>query len=85
MIVECTRGFGRVEDPRTGEEIDVQEPFETDRATFEALQARYPGFVAVNTPDKDAETTDAEPAVCGTEMTDGSICQRPAGECGYHG
>jgi len=44
MIVECTRGFGLVENPETGEQINVEEPFETDAETFELLKDTYPGF-----------------------------------------
>ena len=28
---------------------------------------------------------EATAAVCGTEMSDGSTCERPADECPYHG
>lgn len=31
-------------------------------------------------PSADAESDD----ICGTEMSDGSICERPADECPYH-
>lgn len=30
------------------------------------------------------DTTDDDEAICGAEMSDGSICERPAGECPYH-
>lgn len=48
MKVICTRGFGIVAHPETGEEINVEEPFETDRETYEALDAAYPGFEVVD-------------------------------------
>jgi hypothetical protein len=86
MKIKNTRGFGKVTDPRTGDEIDVEEPFETDRDTFEALNERYPGFEVVSEADDPKGKTEesGEEEVCGTEMTDGSLCQRPAGECPYH-
>lgn len=33
--------------------------------------------------DVDADADSAE--ICGVEMASGEICQRPAGDCGYHG
>lgn len=89
MKVKCTRGFGIVEHPETGEEINVEDPFETDQETFKLLNNEYPGFEVVDDSDGgepgESEDTDGEPqAVCGEEMTDGSICERPAGECPYH-
>lgn len=51
MKVECTRGFGLVENPLTGEEINVEEPFETDRETYEALTDAYPGFRVIEAGD----------------------------------
>jgi hypothetical protein len=51
MKIECTRGFGLVEHPNTSEEINVEEPFETDRETYEALTDAYPGFRVVEDGD----------------------------------
>jgi len=28
---------------------------------------------------------DVTAEICGTEKTDGTVCERPAGECPYHG
>lgn len=28
--------------------------------------------------------SDLDISICGTEMSDGSTCERPADECGYH-
>lgn len=85
MIVESTRGFGKVKNPLTGDDIDVQDPFETDRETFEALDKRYPGFQIVSESDNPKGSGgEDDPEICGTEMTDGSECERPAGECPYH-
>jgi len=80
MKVECTRGFGIVEHPDTGEEINVEDPFETDAETFAALDEAYPGFRVI----EDDSEADDEPDICGVEMTDGNICQRPTAECPYH-
>lgn len=34
---------------------------------------------------EDAEVlVNDEPEVCGTEMSDGTVCERPADECPYH-
>jgi hypothetical protein len=56
--VECTRGFGRVEHPETGEEINVEEPFETDQETFALLDDAYPGFRIVERLDGTQDTED---------------------------
>jgi len=63
MIVECTRGFGLVEHPETGEDIDVQEPFKTDQETFELLKDAYPSFRVVE------EDTDPQCGVNGCTRT----------------
>jgi len=69
MIVECTRGFGKVEHPKTREEIDVEEPFETDEETFELLNEAYPGFKIVDSsPSRDS--------ICGVEKANGEPCER---------
>jgi hypothetical protein len=85
MKIHCTRGFGRVEHPETGEEIDVEEPFETDRATFEALDEAYPGFEVVDSEGESAEDTDAEPdeLVCGVNGCSRSV-DSPSESCWQH-
>jgi len=32
-----------------------------------------------------ADAADEDAELCGVEMSDGSTCERPAGECPYHG
>jgi hypothetical protein len=54
MKVICERGFGFVEDPKTGEDINVQSAFETDRETFERLEAEYPGFKILEGGESDS-------------------------------
>jgi len=91
MKGKCTRGFGLIEDPETGEEINVEDEFTVSEEVFERLKANYPGIEAVSsgedsnisepqTNDSPEDTTE----ICGTEMTDGSICERPADSCPYH-
>lgn len=85
MIVECTRGFGLVEHPKTGEDIDVQEPFETDEETFELLDEHYPGFrvVEAEEPSDGAEDEDAEPE-CGVNGCSRTV-PTPEASCWQHG
>jgi hypothetical protein len=62
MKVRCTRGFGKVTDPETGEEINVEDTFEVSEAVFERLDDAYPGMEVVNggseTGDESADTSD---------------------------
>lgn len=61
MKGRCTRGFGKVEDPKTGEEIVVEGVFEVDEATFERLEATYSGMERVESGDDSAnEPADEE-------------------------
>lgn len=53
VTIECTRGFGIVEHPESGEPINVEESFETTRETFELLDDVYPGFRIVEEPTED--------------------------------
>ena len=84
VTIECSRGFGVVEHPETGEEINVEEPFETDQETFELLNEAYPGFRVVDDTEASEGDESDDEDICGEEMTDGSTCKRPAGECPYH-
>jgi hypothetical protein len=77
MIVESTRGFGKVKNPLTGEQIDVEEPFETDRKTFEALRERYPGFEVVSEGDDPKGKTEES----GEEEPEEFTCAGNDGEC----
>jgi len=81
---ECTRGFGRITDPATGTEYVVErdETITVSRDVFERLDAEYSGMVVVS--EREGSETPVEDSVCGVEMTDGSTCERPAGECPYH-
>jgi len=89
MKIECTRGFGLVEHPDTGEEINVVDPFETDRETYEALTDAYPGFRVIEDGDsgrdsggKDGENTDTEPT-CGVNGC-GRTVDTPEDTCWQH-
>ncbi len=89
MKVECTRGFGLVEHPDTGEEINVEEAFETDRETYEALADAYPGFCVVedgndgdNPKGEGGEDTDTEPT-CGVNGC-GRTVDSPEDTCWQH-
>jgi hypothetical protein len=75
MKVKTTRGFGKVTDPRTGDELSVEEPFETDRETFEALAERYPGFVIVE--------EDEPPPTCGYNGCSRTV-DSPEDHCWQH-
>ena len=59
MKAKCTRGFGKVEDPATGETINVESEFEVSKAVFDRLQDEYPGFEAVSS-DETSDTDQAE-------------------------
>jgi len=78
--------------------LDVPEDIadQAMRALCEAYGVAYkPGGEVVREEDEPpndvgtaADTTNADAAddgICGTEMSDGTICERPAGECPYHG
>jgi len=75
MKVKTTRGFGKVTDPRTGDELNVEGPFETDRETFEALDERYPGFVIVE--------EDEPPPTCGYNGCSRTV-DSPEDHCWQH-
>lgn len=66
MIVETTRGFYSVEHPETGETIRVDEPFETDRETFELLRGEYSGFRVVEDGSTSGNTQ-------GSRVEDGGV------------
>lgn len=75
MKLECTRGFGRVVNPITGDEIDVSEPFEVDEETATAIMERYRGFQVVEdtgttvnvTVDGDEDTVESVEAEVETD------------------
>jgi hypothetical protein len=89
MKGKCTRGFGKVEDPKTGEEINVESEFEVSKAVFDRLQDAYPGFEAVSS-DETSDTNQAETKTfrCGVEKSDGEPCGRevdsPDAVCWQH-
>lgn len=69
---------------RRGDEII--EPGETFAPTEAELNA-FPDKLEkveddTQTPDETTQETSLD--ICGEEMTDGSLCERPAGECPYH-
>lgn len=94
MQVENTRGFGLVEHPETGEEINVEEPFETDRESFELLNNTYPGFRIVDdSAESESDTTDSdhptndegEPLCVGKEDGQCSrVVEEPGRTCWQH-
>lgn len=85
MKVECTRGFGLVENPLTGEQIDVEGAFETDRETYEALDEAYAGFRVVDEGDPEPEPPeqDTDPK-CGVNGCGRSV-DSPEATCWQHG
>lgn len=64
-----------------------------DEAVARRLAEYYPNLEydgAVDdeaSSDTTASSDDGQPpdAICGAEMSDGEICERPADECPYHG
>lgn len=62
VTVECSRGFGIVKHPESGEPINVEESFTTTRETFEVLDEAYPGFRIVA---EDAEPEESGDPECG--------------------
>jgi len=36
-------------------------------------------------PDEQVDGDDEDVEICGEEMSDGEVCERPADECPYHG
>jgi len=72
--VSCTRGFGLITDPETGEEYDVSGDNSVE----------VPDDVATRLKEISGVVVEDTNSICGAEMTDGSICQRPADECPYH-
>lgn len=87
MIVRCTRGFGKVEHPDTGEELNVEDELEVDRETYEALNDAYPGFEVVEADSED-ETTDEdeesdEEPVCGYNGCERTV-DDPSERCWQH-
>jgi len=73
--VSCTRGFGIITDPETGTEYNVSgdNTVEVSDEVASRLKANVSGVVVEDTSD-----------ICGAEMTDGSVCERPAESCPYH-
>jgi len=89
MKGKCTRGFGKVEDPQTGETINVESEFEVSKAVFDRLQDAYPGFEAVSSDEtSDTNQTETETFRCGVEKSDGTPCSReveePEERCWQH-
>lgn len=88
--VKCKRGFGRIADPETGEEYNVEgeNTVTVSDAVAQRLKEAHAGIVVSEAGDSDDEPrgSDAEDGdeICGAEMTDGSECQRPASGCPYH-
>lgn len=65
MKGKCTRGFGVLTDPETGDEINVEDTFEVEEEVFNRLKANYPGIEAVDSGDEsggsEAEEAPVEP------------------------
>jgi len=88
MKLKNGRGFYSVEGPNN-EEIILDGAIDVSEEVGEYLQENYSGFTVVEGASSGekpkgsgGEDTDVE--ICGTEMTDGSICERPVDECPYH-
>jgi len=64
----CTRGFGIITDPETGEEINVEDEFETTKEQFERLDAAYSGMEIIESDDSCAHGD------CSRTVTDSKYC-----------
>jgi len=91
MKGKCTRGFGLIEDPETGDEINVEDEFTVSEEVFERLKANYPGIEAVsqNETQTDTETsTETESPETETFRCGVNGCSRdvdsPEGVCWQH-
>jgi hypothetical protein len=91
MKGKCTRGFGIIEDPETGEEINVEDEFEVSEDVFERLKETYPGIEAVpqNETQTDTETStetespEAETFRCGVNDCSRTV-DSPEAVCWQH-
>jgi hypothetical protein len=91
MKGKCTRGFGIIEDPETGEEINVEDEFDVSEEVFERLKANYPGIEAVpqNETQTDTETStevespEAETFRCGVNDCSRTV-DSPEAVCWQH-
>jgi len=85
MKGKCTRGFGYITDPETGDEIDVQDTFEVEQDVFDRLKANYPGIVAVETPDSDTKDApvESEEYECGVNGCSRDV-ESPEQTCWQH-
>lgn len=72
-----------------GDEIELSEyAYRLHDAYFEPVDETDADSNADADADADTESDDANPEdvdICGAEMSDGDICERPADECPYHG
>ena len=73
-----------------GDEADVSEGLAThlvdDVGDFERVHENVTDVEYTEVGDSDAEAEDETSGdICGAEMSDGDVCERPAGECPYHG
>ena len=73
MKGKCTRGFGIITDPETGDEINVEDTFEVSEPVFQRLRETYPGIEqVVDPPDESVK----DEHLCGVEKSDGEPCSR---------
>lgn len=95
MRLECSKDhIGAVHHPESGDLVQLNEEHPESLARTVAAAHDH-----VSLADDESESTasDSEPDVsatdentatqtelCGVEMTDGSVCERPVDECPYH-
>jgi len=58
MKGKCTRGFGIITDPETGDEINVEGTFEVSEPVFQRLRETYPGVEQVVDPPDESVKDD---------------------------
>lgn len=90
------RGSGPLRRSEAGEERRVNasgdgfvavgekfEPTESEVESFGDLMEHVEPEDSADNPEGSPDESGADD-ICGAEMTDGSVCERPAGDCPYH-
>lgn len=85
MKGNCTRGFGVLTDPETGDEINVEDTFEVDKDVFDRLKANYPGIEAVDEESNPKGSVDesTEEYTCGVNGCSRDV-DSPDATCWQH-
>lgn len=71
---------------REGKELETYHPGDTIEATESELSAFSDNLEAVEESNDELTVSEDEDdeEICGTKMSDGSICERLVDECSYH-